>query len=383
MTAARIRWLLIAALLVVAGVLAARGALWYQTGDFFCLYSGGRSIDLGHDPYDAEWWKSATGGLYLDPRRGDVTSSCAARFAYPLWTAVALAPFGWLPVELAASLWMALSISAAIFGASWLWRAYDGRRRYAGVFAAIVFTSQPFTVLLVGGQITGVLVGLLGIAALSIARLRERAAGVSLALLALKPQLFVLVLPVMLARLFIDGRPRIAASAAAVAAAMVVAPMAFVLAWPVEWLSGVGPSRIGIAGLLPTAWGFAADVLGNALWGVPLCAALLGTSALLARRVDPLALLALSLPLSLVITPHAWSYDFLVLAPSWAYVLARTDVRPRARIPLLASVVIVAAFLPWMLYAVAFARGLETLSVLVPALTALLVATTSRLTAVR
>ena len=132
--------------------------------------------------------------------------------------------------------------------------------------------------------------------------------------------------------------------------------------------------------LLPTAWGFSADVFGNALWGIVLCAILIAACALTARNVDALSLLALSTSLSLVVTPYAWSYDFLVLACPWAFVLARVaHARPAQAFALRASVAAVSSLLPWLLYAVAFGRGGETLSVLVPAATALLVAAASRI----
>ena len=106
-----------------------------------------------------------------------------------------------------------------------------------------------------------------------------------------------------------------------------------------------------------------------------------GVGELIARRVDALSLLALSTSLSLVVTPYAWSYDFLVLACPWAFVLARAArTRGAPAFALRAGVVTVASLMPWVLYAVAFGRGGETLSVLVPAATALLVAAATRMT---
>ena len=358
----------IVALLLVVGTLAAHRALYYQTGDFFCLWSGARSLVLGQDPYDLTWWTSLTGGLFADPWRGVATSSCTSYFAYPLWTAVALA-----------SLWMALSIGAVIFGMSRLWRAYAGTRENAALFAALVVGSQPFWVLLVGGQLTGILLGIAGAVAAAIGRASDVRAGGALALLALKPQLVVVTLPAMLLRLIGEGRRRAAAAAIAVGLGMGLLPLLFVSAWPQEWLGAVGPQRLRVAGLFPTAWGFAADVLGNAWWAVAVIAVLVALVVLIARDVDTLALFALSFPLSLVVTPHAWSYDFLLLAVPWAFVLGRLPFATVAmRRLLLGALVLIASPLPWMLYGVGFARGLETLSVVVPAATALLAATATR-----
>jgi hypothetical protein len=370
-------------LLLVAGAIAARGALYYQTADFFCLYHGARSLALGHDPYNSAWWQSVTGGLFPDPWRGVGTSSCVTSYAYPLWTAVAMLPLGVLPLELAASLWLALSIGAAVFGAWALWRSFGGTRENAALFATVVFTSQPFWVLLVGGQITGVMVGLTGALALALARSREVHAGIALAFLALKPQLVVLTIPAMLWHAFAQGRRRLVVSAVVTGAVLIALPLLFLSTWPLEWLGQEGPHRLQIAGLLPTAWGFSADVLGNVLWGAVLSVVLIAACVAIARRIDALALLALSIPLSLVVTLHAWSYDYLLLAGPWAFVLARADRTRASGTALLAAVLLVASPLPWLLYAVGFTRGVETISVLVPAATALLVATAARDAATR
>lgn len=372
--------LAVATLLILAGVLAARGAFWYQSADFFCLYQGARSLAEGRDPYDISWWHSVTGGVYPDPWRGHAASSCGNRYAYPLWTAAAMAPIGILPLELAASAWMALSIGAAVFGAAALWRSHGAPRRNAALFAALVFTSQPFWVLLVGGQMTGIMLGLVGALALWVARARESAAGLALALLALKPQLVVLTIPSIALRALIDRRRRIVTTAVAAGIAMVGVPTLLVPAWPLEWLRDVGTSRVLDIGPLATAWGAATDLLGHPAWGIVFVALVVGPCLLLARGLDMSSVLALSLPLSLLVAPHAWSYDYLVLAVSWAFMLQPLPhATPRARWALLGGVVILASPLPWLLYAVALGRGVETLSVLLPAGTALLVAAAARL----
>jgi hypothetical protein len=360
----------IAALLLLVGWVTARANHWYDGTDFSCLYHAARAVTLGDDPYDTVWWVSATGS----------GSSCFARYAYPLWTAVLMLPFGLLSLDAAATLWMAVSIGGAIFGAWALWRAYGGGRRHAALFGTLVFMSQPFWLLLISGQVTGIMLGLLGALALGVARSRERSAGAALALLALKPQIVVLTLPATLIRAAADRHWRLVATAIGVGAGMILLPLLIRPSWPIEWLGQAG-QRAQIAPLLPTAWGFAADVLGNVAWGAAICAAVVGASAFLARRVDALSLVALSVPLSLVVTIHAWSYDFLLLAAPWAFVLGRLG-RPTgpARVALAACLAIVGSLLPWVLYAVAFSRGNETLSMVVPATTAVLVALATRMT---
>jgi hypothetical protein len=367
---------LIVALLLLLGVLAARTASWYQTGDFLCLYEGGRALATGHDPYDEAWWQSATGGTYPHPlpRGGEGPSACPGRYGYPLWTAALVLPLAVLPLEVAASLWAALMIGGTLLGMRAAWRAVGGPVRLAPVFAAIVVTSQPFFVLLIVGQLGGLLLGLAGLLALSLARRQERASGALLASLLVKPQVVVLALPALLIRL--RARRRALVGAAAALVAMTVVPMLFVPRWPFEWVDELLVRRLRVTGLLPTAWGLAADVFGNAALGAFLVAAVIAATWLIARgRVDDVALLALTLPLSLFATPYAWSYDHLVLGVSWALVLARAEIAGAwPRLWLTVATIVVATFAPWALYALAFTRGGETLTAVVPALTALLVA---------
>jgi hypothetical protein len=375
---------LVALVLVVlaAGAVAARSNLYYQATDFFCLYQGARALAVGHDPYDESWWSEVTGGLYPDPIAGGqlTRSSCASRHAYPLWTSVAMLPIGALPLELAATLWEALSLGAALAGAWWAWRAVRGPARLAPLYVVLLLTAQPLWLLVIYGGLTGVMLGLAGLLALALAR-GTAAAGAVLALLALKPQIVWLAVPAVARRALALRRWRFLAIAAGTGAAMVVVPMLFVPGWLFEWLEELLLHRAKVAVFLPTAWGLAADVFGNAAFGAPLVGAVAGASWLIARRarVDDVGLFALTLPLSLFATTYAWSYDFLPLFVSYAFVLARAGVAPqRTRLWLTIGAVALAGPVQWLLYALAFPRANETLSALVTASTALLVAAALR-----
>jgi len=365
----------------VAGAAAARSNLYYQATDFFCLYHGARSLVVGHDPYDEAWWKEVTGGLYPDPSGHLVPSSCPGRYGYPLWTAVVMLPIGALPIELAASAWMAISLGAALAGAWLAWLAVRGPARLAPLYAILLVTAQPLWLLVIYGQITGVMLGLAGLFAMLVARGRA-AAGAALAGLALKPQTVALAIPAIALRALALRRWRLLAVAIGTGAAMVVVPMLFLPGWIFEWLDELVVRRARVAVFLPTAWGFAADVLGNAALGALLVAAVAIGCWLLVRRsrVDDIGLFALTLPLSLFATPYAWSYDFLVLFVSYAFVMASAGgAPPRTRTWLMVAAVALAGPVQWLLYTVAFPRGNETVSAVVTAATALLVAAALRM----
>ena len=372
----------IALLTLAAGLAAARGAGWYQAEDFFCLYEGGRALATGHDPYDEAYWQSVTGGEYDLPTfiGGVGTSPCPGRFGYPLWTAVASIPLSILPLELAATLWASLSIGGVIAGMAWSWRAMRGPRAQAAAFATIVIASPMFWLLLISGQPTGIELALGGAVALTLARARPGRAGIALAAMALKPQLVGVTLPAVLIRAA-RGERRLVAGTAVALAIMAAAATLFVPAWPLEWVGEAGGRRLRVLAYLPTAWGLAADVTGNATLGVVLIGALvlIVVWVVRRRRLATLDVFVLSLPISLFATPYAWSYDHLVLAPCWAYLIAR-DATSAARHVMLLSVAALAVLVPWMLYALAFSRGVETLSASIPAATAVLVALSLRIT---
>jgi len=105
-----------------------------------------------------------------------------------------------------------------------------------------------------------------------------------------------------------------------------------------------------------------------------------GAGAVLAGFVT---VFVLSLPLSLFATPYAWTYDYLLLAVAWGFILARAgSVRGATRLTLLLAALVLAVLGPWVLYAVSFTRGEEALSAVLAAATAIVAACAARARAV-
>lgn len=369
--------LVIVLAVVLAGWVAANGALFYRTADFLCLHEGARLVSVGQDPYDEERWRPLVSPLYPDPFRGSGMSSCVTRYTYPLWTAVVMLPFGILPLEVAASLWMAIAIGATIAGTRWIWRAASGSARLAPVFAILVVMSQPFWILLISGQITGLLVGLLGGSVWLASRGRGALSGAALAALMLKPQIAGPFVPALLIReAYLRGSAAVL-GAAALAAVLLVVSLAIRPTWIAGWLAEVGGRRFSYIGDLPSAWGLSSELFGTIFWGPILIAAIVAVVLVLLRdrQVGQLTFASIALPVSLLAVPHIWSYDFLILALSWGTALALADTLPGAKRAVgLALTITSASLLPWSMYAVALGRGEESLSALVPACTALVLA---------
>jgi len=334
-------------------------------------------LSLGLDPYDEKIWQPAVSSPLPSVYGGDALPPCPGRYGYPLWTAAALLPLGVLPIEAAATAWLTLSLGSLVAGLALTWRAVATTKRYAALFAVAVIMSQPFWTFVLSGQISGLIVGIAGATLWCLARRHESLGGVTLLLGALKPQIVAITVPAVLVHATLTRRGRLVAAGVATAAAMLLVPLVFVPAWPLEWLGEVGGRRLRVVGDMPTAWGFANHVLGDARWGALLLvalAALLGW--LTRRRVDGVSLFALSLPLSLLATPYAWSYDHLVLAVAWGFIFARaaSAADRSAGVALLVAALAVSCVLPWILYALSFSRGEEALTAIVPALTAVTVA---------
>ena len=363
-----------------AGWFAAASAFWFQTADFFCLWAGGRTVLRGGDPYDPLQWAALTGGLYPDPRGLLLPSSCPGEFAYPLWTGIALIPFGALPIEAAATLWAALSLVAAIAGSLLAWTAWGGGRRFLAIFLAIVLFSQPFLTLFVSGQITGIMLALAGTLAWALARSRPGLAGAALAGLLLKPQLALLVLPTVIIDAVARRRSRLVLSTSATTIALLVASLVVDPVWPGEWVAEVG-RRISAYVDRPTVWAFAASIFGDQRWGAGVLLLIVVSVAVLAGRAlfEPRALMTMSLTLSIIATPYVSSYDHLALVVPWAGTLATTArATARAQNLLLIATVAAASLIPWVLFTIFQATGDQAASALVPIAAALLLGTAIR-----
>ena len=250
-----------------------------------------------------------------------------------------------------------------------------GRWRSAPLAIALVVSSQPFILTIQSGQIDGIETGLIGLAAWALAQRRDGTAGVSLALALLKPQLLAATAPLLALRALARRRPRPLVTCAVATVALLVLSLVVRYSWLAPWLAEATGPRLGIARLLPTVWGLAADLTGSAAWGAVPAAFLVALVVRLGRRMGVAEGLALTTALSVALTPHAWSYDHLALVPAWVMLVGRAG---EARVLLTCVVVGLASLMPWALYALALSRGTETLSALVPIATTVALALLAR-----
>jgi len=349
---------------VLSGPVLADVAGSWEYHDLWCFYHGGTAVIRGVDPYDGPTWSALT----ADPGRvqGDrvVKTPCPGAFAYPYWSALAFVPLALLPYDVAAGVWGALLLGGVVAGIALVIRATGAP---ALLVATIAAGSLSVVQVLAFGQLTGVLLPLLGLSVIA----RPARAGIAAALLVLKPQLAGLYAVALLR----GASARFVWSAAATLAVLGAFSVAVFPAWPGEWLRELTTNRVEIARPLPTAAGLASLLFGDARVAVVLIVALIAAVVLLARgrRIDRVTYGAIAIAVSLFAVPYAYTYDHLFLLLPWAVVAAAaTRAAAPERRKLLAALVGAAILLPWAIFAATFATGSDTYNAVVPALAALL-----------
>src|SRR5207247_8968928 len=88
--------------------------------------AAGSSVASGGDPYGAQQFVPSI--LTIPPSEARALNRCGQRLSYPPWAAIALAPFGALPLPVAAPLWASLAVMATVLGINWTWQLAGQRR---------------------------------------------------------------------------------------------------------------------------------------------------------------------------------------------------------------------------------------------------------------
>ena len=373
--------ILAVACVVVAGVAAWQLGGHYRFHDVWCFYHGGQAVLQHRDPYDPAVWSALTADQTYVVAGRIVAPPCPGAFAYPYWTAIAFAPLALLPFDLASLIWSILSLAAAALGIVWCWRAAGGGRGgIAFVYGVLVLASLPFLRLVTIGQLSGVLLALVGAMALALRRARPSPAGAALGGLLVKPQLWAVLAAVLVVRA--PRRGQLLAGAATVALVLALPSLLLFPRWPLQWAAEALGHRVEMAGPLPSIWSLSAQLTGSFAAGAALVTIVLGVTWALVRgrAIYPVTLVALAIPFSLVTAPYVYTYDHLALALTWAVtcVLAARS-RPAPRRLILAALVITASVAPWLVYVLSVGEDSDTANAIAPLLAALVLAVAVRL----
>ena len=276
--------------------------------------------------------------------QNDFNSGDIYHFIYPIWVALALAPFAALPLATATALWRALNVLLLVWGVGKMLRSSNPAFKSlappaiaaTGVTALLCVLPtfrEGFLTLLVGqfsiiefGLLAAIWGWLVSSASLSEQRrmMGDTLVGVALAVLATKPQ--AVGLPVLLLGIWALSRRRFAIplSAAVSLAALLVIPN-LIYPWSLrDWFSVMAGGQAGSqAQVSASVWGVAYHWLGGgSTWIV--VSVVLGAACIVAMlprwwsdikdRTSPVPLsLPLTLCINSVISPYMLGYEQVVL----------------------------------------------------------------------
>jgi hypothetical protein len=363
-----------AALLIVlsfvCGFTAAGLNGWYNGRDFHCFWVAGRIAASGGDPYDARQYVPET--VTIPPSPAWALHRCGPRLSYPPWTGIALAPFGALPLPAAATLWASLAVMAAVLGVSWTWQLAGRGGLSWPLVALLVVATEPFARNFAEGQFGTFVLALTAGTARSLLSDKDWAAGIYTAALSVKPHTAAGFAAAVLLFAILRRRWRVVGASGAVALGLAGLSQLLRPGWLSEFLTRA-TELSGSIGDRATIWNLA----GSWPQAVLTIALLLALVVVLTRQrvVNESDVLGFAVAFSLVVTPYAWSHDYIVLAIPWSMTIGHArPLPPLPRYLLTVSTVIVAGPVLWILPAVATVRGSESLSVVVPMITAVLLA---------
>ncbi len=322
---------LLALLLPALWFVAHEGGPKLRQSDFVRYWVAARLFLSGANPYSAPEVFQLEAQLHLGHR------PLPLMFNPPTALSV-VAPFGLLPFPVAVAIWFLLQFVIVFVSSFWLWRIYRGPDQLRWLAIALPGIFLPVAVALLDCQMTPLaLLGLVAFLHFLDARAYMRA-GVALALVALKPQLFVPLGCVLLLWCVRERNWRLLAGFAA-ATAIFLSPV---------WLRPVLVSQY--REIIPRIWDDAAPAWGGLLRAafgyqrvwlqyLPVIPGL--TWAVLYWRKhlsswDWKQRLPMLLLVGFITAPYAWTYDEVILLPVFisvaVYVLAAPNPRLAGRV---------------------------------------------------
>ena len=333
--------------------------------DFMSLWSDGKALALGLNPYDEAVWRP------LRANHGD-TWLPDAICPFPAWTILFFVPLSLLPTQMAGALWMTISEIALIGGVFMLVRAlnWHSSPRYWvwGLVGVMLF--RPLFSAIANGQLVPVLFFLLALAFYTYQKGYYAVAGMLLALQITKPSLTLFLVPLLGLILLVrrDWRTLggfVGGGLGLLAVSWIVLP-----GWLFQWLGTA--KKAEIAGITPTAWGLAYDLIGDryqtlvAIVSIALLCLVITAVIWRPRRDNLLFSLGIALGLSVFATPYLWAYEQLILLfPALVGLYWGTTSNGAKRQLWVGGWLLVTFGLSWTLPWVAMLRGVDTWSALV------------------
>jgi arabinofuranan 3-O-arabinosyltransferase len=326
-------WLLIVApiLVVLAVLLAIRivGSMDYhhQDNDFFTFWLAGHLVTLGGSPYDPAQWVAG----YHQFEIGFIPNKT---FLYPLPLALLLAPLGFLPFHTAYIVWVTL-IQLMIIVSLAVLLSLESHPRAKFFFIPLlagIILFRPTILTLIQGQVSGLILFILAWIVFLWRKGNWFWGGLLLGLLALKPNLGIIIIVLLAIWLILQKRWAALFGTLTCGIFILIAGLVVDRNWVSEYWR-VGANKLAETfGGSPTVWGLGALISHNHAAATLIIGGLVGLMILLGffrvilrsrPALSSLGVSALIVTVTLLIAPYTWTYDQLLLVlPITAMVLA-------------------------------------------------------------
>gem|GEM_PF-394366 len=295
----------------------------YLNNSFFTFWLSGQMAWTDAHPYSSADW---VGGHHANGAEWIPNQI----FPYPLPLALLTAPLGLLPISQAYILWTFLSqatVAVVVLGLTAFWEGLNRRLFAIFILVALVLNGNIILMLLVG-TIGSLFLLFLFLALYFKHKGWDVAAGMVLALLALKPPLLAIVALVGLWLLVRRDWKMIAGIVAGGLALLVIGMLQ-----DVEWVAkfrGASENLFNMRlGNQPTIISYTRLACGGDMacalsFYIVISLALVGLYAWLVwkRRdtLSPMAVFSAAIPLGVLLPPYLWSYDYVLLVLPICYV---------------------------------------------------------------
>jgi hypothetical protein len=285
--------------------------------DFLPFWLAGHMVIRGENPYNTTLWASQ----YL---QYETSIDVNPAFLYPLPLAILLTPLALLPFHPAYVTWVTL-LQMMILTSLVILLSLEKNPRKKVFFVPIlagVALFRPTILSLTQGQVSGLFLFILAWIAFFWQKGKWFWGGFLLGFLALKPNLGVLVIGLLVIWLFLNKRWTAFFGNLLSGISILIAGLLYNPGWVTQYWQ-VGANKLAETfGGSPTVWGLGALIShNNSLWtltlgGLATMFILLGFFWTILRfkaTLGPVTALALAITVTLLITPYTWTYDQLLL----------------------------------------------------------------------
>ena len=296
--------------------------------DLITLWAGAKIAMDGGNPYDAATLDRVYDSLPMDVGRQN-------RFWYPPWSLSLLIFFALFPISVLVPLWMLVNLLFSVLSVVLIFKIFHGDtivrraehpRAVLLTIAVFVISCSPLAVEIKLGQVTSIVLASLGAALFVLARRSTNMsvlAGVILSASLLKPHLLFLVY--LLVVLQIHDNAYRGLLKGFIIGALLLTLFPLVIRFDIYELfrhAALPPFFNPTVG----AWLWSLNPEHGFLRFLPaVVTAVVVSGYHLVRRIRVTSdiLVGVALPLSLILTPYAWTYDYMLLIPTAILTLLR------------------------------------------------------------